>query len=98
MDYSDTCRSVYRSRNQWLHAGRWLRAARILILILRLADLSNARVLRAFVFSEWRGAMSERRKRKKVSLASGEVHLRALFFFRSDSLDTLAAIQPPHFP
>ena len=33
MDYSDTCRSVYRSRNQWLHAGRWLRAARILTAI-----------------------------------------------------------------
>jgi hypothetical protein len=33
MDYSDTCRSVYRSRNQWLHASRWLRAARILTAI-----------------------------------------------------------------
>jgi coenzyme PQQ precursor peptide PqqA len=30
--------------------GGWLRAARNLIPILRLVDLSNARVLRAFVF------------------------------------------------
>ena len=33
MDYSDTCRSVYRSRNQWLYASRWIRAARILTAI-----------------------------------------------------------------